>query len=110
MKWWEECLFYKLKGYSDFHNFVFSMQCSEKIESFKDLREDEFARYAVFNTAKGNTANLDSVLKYKNTEWIDSIIDGLIECAIDKEQHECYVMLLEYKQKHDLYKEKNLYL
>lgn len=53
-----------------------------------------------------DSAFLDIILGL--TDWKEEIqknIDLLIDIAIECDSHECYILLVEYKRKHNLYQE-----
>ncbi len=69
----------------------------------------KYARYAV---AHGITENLLKVLESKIRKhciqyMLTNQIDELIQLAISEKQHECYLLLVDYKYQHDLFRPKN---
>lgn len=75
----------------------------EFIEHCLDLGVIEIISYSI---VYGFTDILAECLQCeKHRESIDKSIDKFIDIAIENERHECAVVLLDYKSKHNLYSE-----
>lgn len=62
----------------------------------------------ILNEALQNPVLMDSFAQYQkliNERTLQEVIDKLIDLAIECKSYECYVLLVEYKRKHNLYQD-----
>ena len=87
-----------------------SINCEDSfgIPEFSGLNKEELQGYAFEAILRNLPENLSAVLEY--THVFDDIIDDMIQCAIDTQQHECYLILLNYKYQNHLFQDEKLEL
>ena len=115
MKRWEHMLCCgSLEGRGQMWWLKFGVFCCQDINHegafgvswFSHLKKSEFQRYALEAIMRKFPQNLSTALQHGTAAHaFDDVIDDLIECAIDMERHECYVILVNYKHENNLYQD-----
>lgn len=92
-----------------FHNqklFEINFYELEEDYSYKLKKKEELESIAVLSVFNNSFEWIEKyILPLYFILFEENFIDVLIECAIDNEYHEMFVLLLEFKNKHNLYKE-----
>lgn len=92
-----------------FHNqklFEINFYELEEDYSYKLKKKEELESIAVLSVFSNSFEWIEKyILPLYFILFEENFIDVLIECAIDNEYHEMFVLLLEFKNKHNLYSE-----
>lgn len=63
---------------------------------------------AIVSVIVGDVEQVEMLLSYQTRKhFVSYMIDTLIQCAIDRKQHEIFLMLLNFKNENNMYEKNN---